>query len=274
MDLIQACQQLQYISRQAGNAILQIFDNQSLWGLEIKSDDSPLTAADTLSNQIICDFLEKQYPQIPIISEENAEVDFSIRKNFDYFWLIDPLDGTKEFVARNPDFSVNIALIYQKEVVASAVFLPVSDKMYWASLNNGAFLTEKQNTVRLQTATFSLQQPQLRVARSRMHHNQPTQNFIAQLIEPQEVIIGASLKFLQIAEGNIDLYPRLGSQMKEWDVAANQIIVEEAGGQLIDLQTGEKMRYNNPQLQVNPFLVLGAGEHSAAIQSFTVANNG
>lgn len=273
MNLIQVCKDLQYISREAGAAILQIFENQSLWRIETKSDDSPLTVADTTSNQIICQFLQEKYPQIPIISEENAEIDYSIRQKFESFWLIDPLDGTKEFVARNPEFSVNIALIHNQEVIAAAVFLPATDKMYWASLNNGAFLTEKQNTLRLQSPAFSLSQPKLRVARSRMHHNQPTQNFIAQLLEPQEVIIGASLKFLQIAEGNIELYPRLGSQMKEWDVAANQIIVEEAGGQVMDLQTGKKMLYNNPNLQVNPFLVLGAGEHSTVIQSFIVENN-
>jgi 3'(2'), 5'-bisphosphate nucleotidase len=263
MNLLKVCEILQQVAYQAGEAIMQVFENQQVWNVEFKNDDSPVTAADKIANELICSLLTQFYPDIPIISEENTEISYEKRKLFGYFWLIDPLDGTKEFLSRNSDFSVNIALINKNEVIAGVVFLPVLNQLYIASAGNGAFLYQKNKLVqRLKANNFNFQQTNLKVARSRSQHNLPTQKIIAQLFNPQEFIIGASLKFLKVADGNLDFYPRLESKMNEWDVAANQIIVEEAGGQVFDLHTQQKMLYNKPNLKVNSFLVLGQVENA------------
>ena len=263
------CEFMQQVAYNAGKAIMQVFENQLIWQTEFKPDNSPVTAADKIANEIICQELIQKYSQIPIISEENTEVDYQVRKHFNYYFLIDPLDGTKEFLNRNADFSVNIALICQNEVVAGVVFLPVLNKMYFASQSNGAFLIEENKPAqKLQVSNFSFDQTGIKVARSRSQHNEATKKAIEMLNQPQEFIIGASLKFLKIAEGDLDFYPRFSSQMNEWDVAANQIIVEEAGGQIIDLKTKQKMSYNKPDLKVNSFLVFGQAENVNLIAQF------
>lgn len=258
LDLIHISKTIQQIARTAGAAILDIYNNPALWNVERKADNSVLTQADKCSNELICDALIAAFPHIPLISEENADIPYAERQHFDAVWLIDPLDGTREFTERNDEFSVNIALIQARTVVAGCVYVPCSDTMFAASKGNGAWVTVgDQNPQKLVATEFAWQPNAVRVVRSRGHHNSETQAFIDQL-QPKELIpMGASLKFLYIALGKADVYPRLHTKMKEWDVAANQIIVEEAGGVVLDWDTREPLRYNKPELLVKSFLTKG-----------------
>jgi len=241
------------IAREAGNAILEIYDKDTDIQVEHKADESPLTIADKKSNEVICNGLEELSQIFPIISEENKLVDYETRKDYDYYWLIDPLDGTKEFIKRNGEFTVNIALVKNKEVVLGVVYTPCLDEMYWGAKDEGAWLITAEGTEQLQAADFKMTDQELRIVCSRSHQNDATKEFVKKLLDPVLVSKGSSLKFLILARGNADLYPRLAPTM-EWDTAAAQIILEEAGGSVIDEITGEKVKYNKENL-LNPFFI-------------------
>jgi 3'(2'), 5'-bisphosphate nucleotidase len=240
------------IAVDAGRAILEVYEGEN-FGIERKGDDSPLTIADQKANDIICAGLSTLYPEIPIISEENKEVAYWIRKDYDYFWLVDPLDGTKEFIKRNGEFTVNIALIKKDKVVGGIVYTPVSDDLYYAYLNKGSFHIKASQTSRLVANEFAMRDEGLRIVCSRSHLNEGTQKFIDDLKEPTLVSKGSSLKFLILASGEAELYPRLAPTM-EWDTAAAHIILQEAGGQVINNETGEPLTYNKEVLR-NPYFV-------------------
>jgi 3'(2'), 5'-bisphosphate nucleotidase len=244
------------ISLEAGNAIMDVYDSASDAEVEMKSDNSPLTLADRRSNDIICRGLEGLSPDYPVISEENKMVPYDVRKNFQRFWLVDPLDGTKEFIKRNGDFTVNIALIEGQTPVAGFVYAPVLGEMYWAVRGKGAFLRKGTETRAVTASEFRMSDPALRVVCSRSHLNPETQAFIDDLERPEKVSKGSSLKFLLLASGKAELYPRIAPTM-EWDTAAAQCILEAAGGEVIEYTSGLPLKYNKEVL-VNPHFIARA----------------
>jgi len=251
-------EEIKEIAVKAGDEILKIYADESLFGIEKKSDDSPLTKADQQSNAIIVDGLERLSTQYPIISEENKLIEYSERKNYKTFWLVDPLDGTKEFIKRNGEFTVNIALISEQKPVLGVVYVPVTGEMYWAEKNKGAFYSKDGKTKELCANTFTMKDKGLKVVCSRSHINQETQDFIAQLQNPDTVSKGSSLKFLILANGGAELYPRIGPTM-EWDTAAAHIVLEEAGGSVIEYGKDTPLVYNKENL-LNPYFIAAANK--------------
>lgn len=251
--MIDTAREVIKIAQKAGEAILEIYDQSEGVVIERKADDSPLTIADKTANQIICDGLEKLSVQHPIISEENKEIAYSERKDYEYNWLVDPLDGTKEFIKRNGEFTVNIALIHNGSPVMGVVYAPVLDEMYWAVKDNGAYLIKDGKETQLSASEFTMTDANLRVVCSRSHLNQGTQDFVDALTEPELVSKGSSLKFLILAKGEAELYPRLAPTM-EWDSGAAHIVLEEAGGKVINAETKQPVQYNKENL-LNPFFI-------------------
>lgn len=242
------------ISVRAADAILEIYHSD--FAIAHKQDNSPLTAADMASHHSICRDLQSLTPDIPILSEESADSPWEQRKNRTSYWLIDPLDGTREFVKRNGEFSVNIALIHKHQPVLGVVYIPVTKTGYFASAGQGAFkLVNSLAPMRVQTRKARI--GKLTVAGSRSHGNTQQQAFIESLgPETETVIAGSSLKLCLVAEGLIDIYPRFGPT-SEWDTAAAQCIVEQAGGLVTDTQF-QPLRYNAKESLLNPdFLVIG-----------------
>ena len=257
MDLVTLLAPVIAIARDAGERILEIYNSD--FGVTEKDDKSPLTAADLASHEAILAGLKALTPDIPILSEESAAIDFNQRKAWQHYWLVDPLDGTKEFIKRNGEFTVNIALIDRHEPVLGVVQVPVQDRCYSAALGQGAFCQDGTATAKPINVSKPCPQP-VRVVGSRSHAGTSLQAFLQQLDHHELVAIGSSLKFCLIAEGQADVYPRLGPT-SEWDTAAAQCVVEQAGGQVITLD-GERLLYNNKESLLNPyFLVFADNEH-------------
>ncbi len=240
------------IARQAGAAILDIYGTDD-FKVESKSDESPLTIADQTANAIICKGLEALAIQYPIVSEENKLVAYDERKQYSHFWLVDPLDGTKEFIKRNGEFTVNIALIHNQVTVMGVVYAPVLDEMFWAIKGEGAFMEKDGNITKLNAPEFKMSDSGLKLVCSRSHLNEDTEKFVAGFDSPDLVSKGSSLKFLILAKGEAHIYPRLAPTM-EWDTGAAQIVLEEAGGSVINNDTKEPLLYNKEILR-NPYFV-------------------
>lgn len=244
------------ISIKAGIEILKIYNTQN-FEVQYKSDDSPLTIADEISNKIITEALSKLTPQIPIISEEGVDIPFSERQHFEYFWLVDPLDGTKEFVSRTDDFAVNIALVHLGRPILGVVYVPCTEGVYFAVKNEGAFKIEHNLKQKIQCNAFKINSLNLKIPVSRSYLNEETTSLIAKNFnEPILIPRGSALKFTDIAEGSADIYPRIGTTM-EWDTAAPQIILEEAGGKILHLETREPLVYNKISLKNPNFVAMG-----------------
>ena len=251
----------------AGQAIMEVYDGDHQ--VELKADQSPLTAADRASHPIIMQRLQQLW-DFPVLSEESREVPWETRRQWKTFWLVDPLDGTKEFIKRNGEFTVNIALIHQGEPVLGIVYRPARPTFYLGACGLGARKLvlgcdfngrdDLPDALALSTAQLPTRQAQpgpVRVIASRSHNNQETDAFISALEDQygavERISIGSSLKICLVAEGAVDIYPRLAPTM-EWDTAAAQAVVEAAGGAITDFHTGQPLRYNKPNL-VNPFFV-------------------
>ncbi len=244
------------ISKEAGNAILSIYNNDEDWQIQAKSDHTPITLADRKANAIICKGLEELEQVFPIISEENKEVPFESRKTYHYYWLVDPLDGTKEFVKRNGEFTVNIALIKNNAPIFGVVHAPVLDETYYGIKGHGAFLIKDAQETALSVPTFSMSDPNLNAVCSRSHLNEPTADFLEKLNQPNKVSKGSSLKFLMIASGQAHIYPRLAPTM-EWDTAAAQAVLEAAGGVVLNADTQQPLLYNKENLRNPHFIAYG-----------------
>lgn len=243
---------LSVLALEAGKAILQHEPEK----LQTKSDHSPLTAADLAANQIIVEGLKKLFPDIPLISEELPLPPYERRKGWERFFIIDPLDGTKEFLKGNGEYTVNIALIENNYPSMGVVYCPPSDCLY-AGSPEGAFRTQGNQTpqaIRVQTETPDA----LRVALSRSHPDSQTQRLLSILethySQIHQMKKGSSLKFCLIAEAEADLYPRLAS-LSEWDSAAAQAVVEAAGGRIWVTQDHSRLSYNKPTLRNPSFMV-------------------
>jgi 3'(2'), 5'-bisphosphate nucleotidase len=242
------------IARKAGHAILEVYGRADV-AVERKSDDSPLTEADRVAHTIISGALDKLAPHFPVLSEESAPADAATRRQWQRYWLVDPLDGTKEFLKRNGEFTVNIALIDAHRPVLGAVHAPVLDRLYSGAATLGAWRSDAGGTPRAIAVRTSAAEP-LRVVGSRSHPSPELAAYLAGLPRYEITDMGSSLKICLVAEGAADVYPRLGPT-SEWDTAAAQAILESAGGRMIDL-TGQPLRYNCKDGLLNPhFLAFG-----------------
>lgn len=244
------------LAREAGNAILEVYATD--FDVQAKDDQSPLTHADMASHRIIDQGLRTLTPGVPIISEESGLPAFEERVAWARYWLIDPLDGTKEFVNRNGEFTVNIALIESHRPVLGVVHVPVTMKTYTGCEGAGATVREKDGAPQaIHVAPVSA--TPLRVVGSRSHRGASLDAFLEALGEVEMLPMGSSLKFCVVAEGGADIYPRLGPT-SEWDTAAAQAVVEQAGGAVLQLD-GIPLAYNAKQDILNPwFLVRGPGD--------------
>jgi|SRR5690625_1599838 len=238
---------------QAGEKILQIYHSED-FNIEKKEDESPITRADIIAHQIIFDNL-KTTP-FPILSEEGREIPFEERKNWKTLWIVDPIDGTKEFIKKNDEFTVNIALVHQNKPVLGVVYAPALDKMYFGGESIGAFLKRKKESSTKLKRKQNHSGP-LRIATSRSHLNKRTQKFLNAL--PDDYIklpIGSSLKFMLLAENKVDLYPRFGPCM-EWDTAAAHAVLRGMDIEIINMETKKPLVYNKKSLY-NPFFIVEA----------------
>ena len=236
----------------AGDAIMKIYD--SPFEVETKSDNSPLTIADKKSHSIICGGLKNIFPDIPILSEEGRNIPYSERKKWDTFWLVDPLDGTKEFVKRNGEFTVNIALIKNNYPIFGSVYAPYKKELFWAFEGLGAWKSKDKN--KAQSIKVVQNKIEKRIVISRSHPNEKVSQFINQYDNHQLIRMGSSLKLCCIADGKADIYPRLGPT-SEWDIGAAQCIVEQAGGSVLEYDSNNRLRYNKENI-LNPFFIVSA----------------
>ncbi len=244
------------IANAAAAEILAVY--QQPFDVERKGDDSPLTAADLASHHCIVDGLARLTPDIPVLSEESAVLPVAERRAWTRFWLVDPLDGTREFVKRNGEFTVNIALIEDGVALFGVIQAPVPGVLWWGDLAHGAYRRADGGETAMEVRTPAV--APIRVAASRSHRDARTEAFMARMAadlgELEDVTVGSSLKFCRIAEGAIDIYPRFGPT-SEWDTAAGQAILEAAGGQVLDPQ-GRPFRYNQRDTLLNgDFVALG-----------------
>jgi 3'(2'), 5'-bisphosphate nucleotidase len=239
------------IARAAGEAIMEVYRGHI--EVERKEDNSPLTVADLAANHVIQCNLQKLTPELPIISEESASIDYSIRSTWRRYWLVDPLDGTREFIKRNDEFTVNIALIEEGRPVLGVVYAPAMGLTYTGSAEAGA---TRQKGLETPTQIFArpLDAAHPIIAGSRSHANEKMEAFLQNVAEdlapPQLISLGSSLKICLVAEGIADVYPRLGPT-SEWDTAAAQAVLENAGGSLVD-KSGNPLRYNTKESLLNP----------------------
>ncbi|MFH2142541.1 MAG: 3'(2'),5'-bisphosphate nucleotidase CysQ [Bacteroidota bacterium] len=258
-----------YAAISAGKKIVEIYlyDN---FEIQLKSDNSPLTLADKSANEIINRILNQT--GIPILSEENKIIEHSIRKTWELYWLVDPLDGTKEFIKRNGEFTVNIALIENNRTIAGIVFVPVTEVLYAGILNHGAFkICLQENKDDLSFSNLITEGEKLigktnytefTVVSSRSHMNEETEKFIENLKKEHSTIkfisVGSSLKICMVAEGKADIYPRLGPTM-EWDTAAAHAVALASGCIITQSDGQSELVYNKEDL-INPWFVVKSGK--------------
>jgi 3'(2'), 5'-bisphosphate nucleotidase len=268
---------------EAGQSILEIYHRD--FNVRYKDDMSPLTLADKRSHDIIVAHLSDQInDKLPILSEEGRDIPFQERKEWVHFWLVDPLDGTKEFIKRNGEFTVNIALIHGTRPVLGIIYLPVKDILYFAATDLGAYKSEKHdllamikdNAIKKEPSGFvnviigcstklpyysshtTFNDSHLTIVGSRSHPTKEQEEFVYDMrkkhISVEFISAGSSLKLCLVAEGKADIYPRLGPTM-EWDTAAGQVIVEQAHGSVLNSETNEPLQYNKKDL-LNPWFIV------------------
>ena len=241
------------LARQAGAAILAIYNTDFM--VTDKADNTPLTEADLAAHRLIVSRLRALTPDIPLLSEESTDIPFTTRSRWRRYWLIDPLDGTKEFVKRNGEFTVNIALIEDHKPTLGVIYAPVIDKIYYGVVGEGAWMRENSKDARPISVRSKHRDP-VCVAGSRSHAGKSLQRFLKNLGEHELLSMGSSLKSCLVAEGRADIYPRLGLT-SEWDTGAAQAIVEAAGGRVTRLDM-QPLRYNTKESLLNPhFFVFG-----------------
>ena len=238
------------IAKEAGRAILEVYETD--FEVSYKQDKSPLTIADKRSHEIIKARLKELTPRFPVLSEEGKDIPFDERKKWVYFWLVDPLDGTKEFIRRNGEFTVNIALIKKDKPILGVIYVPVKELLYFAEIGEGAFKLEEKRLTKIKVDQ-KIDDGGYRVVVSRSHMTTEVEQFLETIKVKERMSAGSSLKFCLIAEGRADIYPRFGPTM-EWDTAAGQAIVEQAGGVVISRDSREPLKYNNKKLQ-NPWFI-------------------
>ena len=246
----------------AGDEILGIYADPERFNTEHKADDSPLTAADLAANRVLVEALRALTPNIPILSEESAQAPWSERQHWSACWVVDPLDGTKEFLKRNDEFTVNVGLVVDHAPVLGVVYAPALKRWYFAAKGVGAFMkVGEEAPMPIQVATKPSDQP-WRVVGSRSHQSPEMAGFLAELGQTEMVAMGSSLKLCLVASGEADLYPRLGPT-SEWDTCAAHAVVNVAGGQVLSLETGQPLAYNARESILNPHFIVCTEPQSA-----------
>ena len=244
---------LEALIRQAGTAIMAIYDSGEALKVETKPDDSPLTQADRAAHQILCRGLAELTPERPVLSEETVLPAFAERAGWHSYWLVDPLDGTKEFIGRTGEFTVNLALIEAGEPVLGLVYVPVQQRLYLGGRGMGAWRVDQEGRRRIQARAVS-PASELVVVASRRHGGESLEPLLAEarrrFAGVQLANVGSALKICLVAEGEADWYPRLGPT-SEWDTAAAQAVLVEAGGALLDDRL-QLLRYNSKESLLNP----------------------
>ena len=234
------------ISKNAGEAIMGIYESD--FSINTITDQSPLTKADLLSNIIICQSLKEITPEIPILSEESCDIPYQERMKWKQYWLVDPLDGTKEFIKKNGEFTVNIALINKNRPVFGVIHSPVLNETYWGSEDYGSFMQIKDQdpeSIRVSKNITEI----IRVISSRSHKDNNEISFLNRIGNHTSLSIGSSLKFCYLAKGQVDIYPRFG-KTSEWDIAAGDAILSYAGGRVID-KNNSIFSYNSKESLIN-----------------------
>lgn len=245
------------IARDAGVAILDVYEQD--FSVQTKADHSPVTDADIAAHRIIMRELTQLTPDVPVLSEEGANIPWQARQQWTRYWLVDPLDGTREFVKRNGEFSVNIALIDRGVPVLGIILAPVSGYLVHAQKDLGCWLRETDTERDLALDSHRPAPTRLRVAASRSHLDERTAKVLNAIGEHERIGLGSSLKFCRLAEGRVDVYPRFGPT-SEWDTAAGHCVLNAAGGAVLGLD-GEPLRYNATESLLNPdFIALGDPE--------------
>lgn len=262
---------------EASAAIMEIYESGS-FSISQKADHSPLTRADLASNAIITKGLSRITPGIPIISEESLHLPYEERRHFREVWILDPIDGTREFVNRNGEFCISLALIMEGSPVAGFIMAPVTGELWYALEGQGAWYVKDGKAVRLPLARTDTEQSagicsdndtgagtgnsrRILITISRSHHNEREKEWIDIIIDrfgAATVIQGSALKFCRLAEGASSVYPKLGS-INEWDVAAGDIILRESGGEIREVTGGEMPKYNKPDLKQPHFIAYARG---------------
>ena len=242
------------LAKRAGQQVMSVYDSDFRVGT--KEDQSPLTAADLASHHCLVEGLEAlEGRSYPVVSEESSQQAWEERRGFETYWLIDPLDGTREFIKRNGEFTVNVALIHQHQPVLGVVYAPVKALCYFAAEGCGAYRQTGEDAPAMIHVTAHAA-ARVRVVGSRSHQSDEMAVYLSRLGEHDLLAIGSSLKLCLVADGSADLYPRIGLT-SEWDTAAAHAVVQEAGGKVTDLQ-GQPLRYNTKASLLNPyFLVFG-----------------
>ncbi len=244
------------IAEKAGKATLDIYNRD--FNIEEKDDRSPLTEADKKSNEIIIEGLIQHYSDIPYISEEMKQTAYEERQEWNHFWLIDPLDGTKEFIKKNGEFTINIALVENQTPVLGVIYVPVKDIFYYAQKGMGSFKMENGSKAQPISATTEINKDKLVVVGSRSHGGDTLNVYLEKKREEygevELISSGSSLKFCLVAEGRADIYPRTGPTY-EWDTAAGHSIVLESGKSVYDFESGKPLLYNKENLLNGWFIV-------------------
>ena len=244
-------------AKAAGAKILEIYARD--FEVDYKEDESPLTEADRAANEVIMDWLRTAHAETPVISEENKQLDYADRKDWNRFWLVDPLDGTKEFIKKNGEFTVNIALVEDGQPVLGVVYRPVTDTVYLGIVGEGAWRIEGESpAASISGGPHYTEKDSVKVVASRSHLTAEVEQFVAGLrAEGKEVEFlsaGSSLKLCLVAEGSADVYPRFGPTM-EWDTGAAQAVAVAAGKKVLNAETREPLAYNKENL-LNPFFIV------------------
>jgi len=245
--------EVEKLAEEAGQAIMEIYESGN-FGVEHKADDSPLTRADLAAHHCIVNGLQQLETRYPILSEESADIAFSERQQWQRYWLVDPLDGTKEFIKKNGEFTVNIALIDEGKPILSVVYVPAQKLAYTAAQGVGVFKRVEGKKQSIKVMKNSRFKPT--IVGSRSHQTDELSAYLERLGQHELVSMGSSLKFCIVAEGKADLYPRLGPT-SEWDTAAAQCIVEQAGGHVVTFD-GQPLRYNQKESLLNPHFIVYA----------------
>ncbi|MFC3884683.1 3'(2'),5'-bisphosphate nucleotidase CysQ [Bacillus songklensis] len=257
------------ISMKAGEQIMDVYHSD--FAVENKEDKSPLTLADKKSHEVIASELKRLFPKMPVLSEEGKHLPYEERKNWEYLWVVDPLDGTKEFVKRNGEFTVNIALVHKGYPVLGVIYAPILDTIYFAKEGAGSFKIKGVEAVNLRNEAELISHSEklssrelnqeMAVVASRSHMSPETEAYINKIQGKYGKVTitsaGSSLKLCLVAEGKADVYPRFAPTM-EWDTAAGQAIVEQAGGKVVQTESKERLSYNKENL-LNPWFIVKKG---------------
>jgi len=252
LQLAQWLPQIRRIAVAAGDAILAIYHQPEAVAVQHKADDSPLTAADLAAHQLILRELTLLTPDIPVLSEEAADIPWTVRQHWQCYWLVDPLDGTKEFIKRNGEFTVNIALIVAGEPVLGVIHAPVLTKTYSGGLGFGAFVEDAKGARQIQAVAPQAGET-VRLVGSKSHYQPEVESYLAQFPDHELVAVGSSLKFCMVADGSAHIYPRFGPTML-WDTGAGHAIAVAAGAS-VQYDGIEGTAYQRENLRNGNFVV-------------------